>query len=67
MGRLKMLVDAVSEESGGVQGRLLVARIGLKAGVNLTKITAKTPDNPTLEAKLHKAIKQILGKEISID
>ncbi|MEM7183641.1 MAG: hypothetical protein AAF518_22225 [Spirochaetota bacterium] len=67
MGRLKKLVDAISEESGGVQGRLLIARIGLRAGVNLAKITENTPDNPTLETKLHKAIKQILGKDITID
>ncbi len=54
MGNLHQIVEAIRAESSGVQARLLVARVGLKARVNLVKVTPATPNNPELEARLLK-------------
>ncbi len=67
MSRLKTIVDAIVAESSGVQARLLVARIGLKAGVNLSRITPGTPDNPELERKILQAARQVLGRDLPIE
>ncbi len=67
MSRLKTIVDAIVAESSGVQARLLVARIGLKAGVNLSRITPSTPDNPELERKILQAARQVLGRDLQIE
>ncbi|MEQ8353135.1 MAG: hypothetical protein RH862_16780 [Leptospiraceae bacterium] len=66
MSRLKNIVDAIVAESSGVQARLLVARIGLKAGVNLSRITPNTPENPELEKRILQAAHQVLGRELQI-
>ena len=67
MSNLHRIVEAIKSESSGVQARLLVARVGLKAGVNLTKVTATTPNNPALEARLLKIAQEVLGKELALD
>ncbi|RMH70100.1 MAG: hypothetical protein D6675_10440 [Gemmatimonadetes bacterium] len=67
MGRLKKIIDAIAAESKGAQAKLIVARVGLKAGVNLSKIDESTPDDPVLEEKLLKAAHAILGKPITIN
>ncbi|RME91776.1 MAG: hypothetical protein D6767_04510 [Candidatus Hydrogenedentota bacterium] len=67
MGRLKKIVKAIESESSGVQGRLLLARVGLKAGVNLSKITENTPDNPEIEKRILAAARVVLRKEIKIE
>ena len=67
MGNLHQIVEAIKSESNGVQARLLVARVGLKAGVNLSTITPTTPNNPALEARLIKIANEVLGKELVLD
>ncbi len=66
MGRLKRIIDAIRAESGGVQAKLLVARVGLKAGINISEINESTPDDREIEAKLLEAARNILGKDIRI-
>lgn len=65
MGRLNQIIESIKAESSGVQAKLLVARVGLKIGVNLARIDEDTSDNPELESKLLKATREILHKDIA--
>lgn len=66
MGRLKKIVDAIQNSSSGVQGKLQLARVGLKTGMNLSLVNDNTPDNIELEKKLIKAAREVLGIDISL-
>jgi len=65
LGRLNQIIESIKAESSGVQAKLLVARVGLKIGVNLARIDEDTSDNPELESKLLKATREILHKDIA--
>lgn len=64
MGKLKRILDKMIELEQVAFPKLLLSRIGLKAGISVNTITENSPDNPELEKKLLKAIKEVTGKEI---
>ncbi len=66
MGMLWNIVSALKKESSGTQGKLLIARVGLKAGINLAQVTEKTEDNPVLAERILKSAKEVLGKELML-
>ena len=66
MSNLKTIVDAILKESNGLQAKLLLARVGLKAGVNLSRVGEDFPDNPQLEARVRQAAREVLGRDLLI-
>lgn len=67
MSKLKKILEEIQQHSGkGVQSKLALARIGLKAGINITQIDESTPSNPELEERLIKASKEILNIDIRL-
>ena len=67
MSKLKDILEAIGGHSSGVQRKLLLARVGLKAGIDLTKINDETPNNPELENRLINIANEILGIQLDLD
>ncbi|MCB1190552.1 MAG: hypothetical protein KDK90_08975 [Leptospiraceae bacterium] len=68
MSRLRDIINEIQAHSGkGVQAKLILARIGLKTGINISQTADLSYSDPELEEKLIKAAKEVLKIDIKLD
>ncbi len=66
MSKIKQIIGIILSESSGLDAKLKLTRIGLKAGINLSNYTEGSPEDPEKIEKLLKSAKEVLGKEIKL-
>ncbi|RME91790.1 MAG: hypothetical protein D6767_04495 [Candidatus Hydrogenedentota bacterium] len=65
MNRIKQLIEAeIAKEHGGLIAKVMLSRVGIRAGINISKIDENTPYDPELAKKLLNAASQILNRPI---
>lgn len=65
MNRIKILIEnEIAKDHGGLIAKIMLSRVGIRAGINITSITEDTPFDPEKAQALLTAAEQILNRPI---